>query len=71
MQYEQRNPLPIPPTSPSESIAAAMRTVFDGRYALERENPKESTEDPEPMPPAELVALLARFRAGSAAAGDP
>ncbi len=38
MQYEQRNPLPLPDSGPSEAVACAMDTLFDWGYALERDN---------------------------------
>ncbi len=38
MKYEQRNPLPIPESGPSESVSTTMDTIFDWKYALEREN---------------------------------
>lgn len=36
MEYEQRHPLPIPPTGPLEVVSGSMDTVFDWQYALER-----------------------------------
>jgi len=38
MKYEQRNPLPLPSSGPSETVTAELDTIFDWRYALEREN---------------------------------
>ncbi len=38
MKYEQRNPLPIPDSGPSESVSSTMDTIFDWEYALEQEN---------------------------------
>lgn len=38
MQYVQRNPLPIPPGGPYESIRATIDTIFDWKYALEQQN---------------------------------
>ena len=38
MKYEQRNPLPIPESGPTESVSTTMDTIFDWKYALEREN---------------------------------
>ncbi len=38
MKYEQHNPLPLPKTGPSESVTGTMDTIFDWKYALEREN---------------------------------
>ena len=38
MKYEQRNPLPIPHSGPSESVTSPLTTIFDWEYALEREN---------------------------------
>ena len=37
MNYVQRNPLPLPASGPSESVRATIDTVFDWRYALDRE----------------------------------
>jgi hypothetical protein len=38
MKYHQRNPLPLPPSGPSETVSATVETVFDWRYALEQQN---------------------------------
>ena len=38
MQYEQRNPVPLPEIGAFESVPSAMETVFDWEYALKREN---------------------------------
>ena len=38
MKYSQRNPLPLPPSGPAETIRAEIDTTFDWQYALEREN---------------------------------
>ena len=37
MDYRQRNPLPLPAGGPIESVRATVDTVFDWRYALDRE----------------------------------
>ncbi len=38
MKYPQHNPLPIPASGPSEAVTTTMDSVFDWKYALEREN---------------------------------
>ncbi len=38
MKYEQKNPLPVPPSGPFETIPTSIESVFDWKYALEREN---------------------------------
>jgi hypothetical protein len=38
VDYEQRNPLPLPPTGPFESVSSPMETTFDWEYALQRRN---------------------------------
>ena len=37
MNYEQRNPLPLPPSGAFETVPSTMDTVFDWQYALDRE----------------------------------
>jgi hypothetical protein len=37
VKYQQRNPLPLPPSGPNESVNASIDTVFDWQYALERD----------------------------------
>ena len=38
MQYEQRNPVPLPATGSYESVTATLETVFDWQYELRRQN---------------------------------
>jgi hypothetical protein len=38
MQYEQRNPLPLPAGPVFESVKATMETVFDWQYELKKQN---------------------------------
>jgi hypothetical protein len=38
MQYEQRNPVPLPATGSYESVKATLETVFDWQYELRRQN---------------------------------
>ena len=38
MQYQQRNPLPLPASGPSEAVTSTMETIFDWEYALDRDN---------------------------------
>jgi hypothetical protein len=38
MQYEQRNPLPLPPDGAYESVRATIDTVLDWQYDLRRQN---------------------------------
>jgi hypothetical protein len=38
MQYEQRNPVPLPATGAYESVKATLETVFDWQYELRRQN---------------------------------
>ncbi len=50
-------------------LTPRVREAYDQLGILQFENLKDSTEDPEPMPPAELVALLTQLRGGGAEAG--
>jgi hypothetical protein len=43
-----------------------VREAYEKIGILQFEHLKDSTEEAEPMPPAELVALLTRLRAGEA-----
>ena len=38
MQYEQRNPLPIPTDGAFESVRATVDTILDWQYELRRQN---------------------------------
>jgi hypothetical protein len=38
MDYEQKNPLPLPEIGPFEKVLASFETTFDWKYALDREN---------------------------------
>jgi hypothetical protein len=38
MQYEQRNPLPLPAGEAFESVKSTMQTVFDWQYELKKQN---------------------------------
>ena len=38
MQYEQRNPVPLPATGSYESVKATIDTVFDWQYELRKQN---------------------------------
>ena len=37
MKYQQRNPLPLPASGPTESVSANVETIFDWQYSLERD----------------------------------
>jgi len=37
LKYDQKNPLPLPATGPSESVRASIDSVFDWEYALRRD----------------------------------
>lgn len=37
MNYEQKNPLPLPASGPTESVSSAFDSVFDWEYALDRD----------------------------------
>jgi hypothetical protein len=37
VKYQQRNPLPLPASGPTESVSANVETIFDWQYSLERE----------------------------------
>jgi hypothetical protein len=43
-------------------LTPRVREAYEKLGILQFENLKDSTEDPEPMPPAELVALLTQLR---------
>ncbi len=45
-------------------LTPRVRDAYEKLGILQFENLKDSTEDPEPMPPAELVALLTQLREG-------
>ena len=38
MQYPQRNPLPMPPSGAFHAVQGTIETVFDWKYALEKQN---------------------------------
>jgi len=38
MKYEQKNPVPIPPTGAYSGVDATVRSVFDWEYALRKQN---------------------------------
>jgi hypothetical protein len=38
MQYPQRNPLPMPPSGAYHAVKGTIETVFDWKYALEKQN---------------------------------
>jgi hypothetical protein len=38
VQYDQRNPLPIPPTGPIEVVSTSFDSTFDWKYALAKTN---------------------------------
>jgi hypothetical protein len=46
-------------------LTPRVRDAYEKLGILQFENLKDSTEDPEPMPPAELVALLTQLREGA------
>jgi hypothetical protein len=37
LNYEQKNPLPLPASGPTESVSSAFDSVFDWEYALDRD----------------------------------
>jgi hypothetical protein len=43
-------------------LTPRVRQEYEKIGILQFENHKDSTEDPEPMPPAELIALLSQMR---------
>jgi hypothetical protein len=49
-------------------LTPRVREAYEKLGILQFENLKDSTEDPEPMPPAELVALLTQLRGAEAPA---
>jgi hypothetical protein len=49
-------------------LTPRVRQAYEQLGILQFENLKDSTEDPEPMPPAELVALLTQLRGAQAPA---
>jgi hypothetical protein len=46
-------------------LTPRVRAAYEKLGILQFEHLKDSTEDPEPMPPAELVALLTQLRGGA------
>ena len=48
-------------------LTPRVREAYDKLGILQFETQKDSTEDPEPMPPAELLELLTQLRGGEAA----
>ena len=48
-------------------LTPRVREAYDKLGILQFETQKDSTEDPEPMPPAELLALLTQLRGGETA----
>ena len=50
-------------------VSPSVRTEYEKIGLLRFEHLEDSTVDPEPMAPAELIELLARIREPDAAAG--